>query len=461
MRSVFDQRTAPTAPSPPDAPPQVSGPEIPKVVPLPGTGMMFGSPMDAIQTLPRRHRTAVGVGLLFSLAASLPAMTRAPRSGPPLGAHVVAASSIPAPALPSATSQEERPDQVFRRRRGDVVKVIGTVLESSLETVRLDRDGKEVSYPASEVVRIVWGSVPDSYHEARTFLSRGDYENAVARFRSAASDSSARDVVRADARLQAAETLLAWAASDPSRYNEAAAEADRFLTDYPQDRNLPRAQWLRGRALLLSGDAAAAAQTFRSLYEQGTGDPPTPGYDRLLSLEAGLACARASLAAGQVDAARELYGVLEGAFRELAQASEDDPVALAKLLEGQGEAAVGEGWCLLTEGKFDQARRAFERNVDRAELGAGGRFSARLGLAEALFSKGELRPAQFAFAQVSALDYTSRDRVGEALVGLARTTLELADPEAKASARRWLELARDSFGDTPAAAKAIEMLAGL
>lgn len=403
-------------------------PTAPAVVPLPSTAMMFG-PMDLPQSPPPSRRLAAGARLLFMLATT---------------------------ALCAA--QDARPDQVFRMRRGDVTKVVGTVTENSLETVRLDRKGKEASYGADEVVRIVWGAIPPSYQDGLTYLSRDDHENAVARFRIAATDASSREVVQADARLRAVEALITWGASDGNRYTEAVGEAQRFLTDHPSNREVPRAQWLKGRAQLLAGDAAGAATTFKALYEQGASDPPASGYDRALCLEAGLAAAKAYRVAMDAGAALALYPVLEGSFRELAQATEDDPRRLSRLLAGQGEAAVGEGWCTLISGEASQAIRYFERNVDRAELGAAGRFSARLGLAESLLKDGKTRQAQFEFAKVSALDYGSRDRVAQAMVGLATCSISLGDSDAKANARRWLESTRDSFGDTPSAGRAAKLL---
>ena len=403
----------------------------PGVVPMPSTAMMFG-PMDLPQSPPPYRRSGAGARLLLMLATT---------------------------ALCAA--QDSRPDQVFRMRRGDVTKVVGTVTENSLETVRLDRDGKEASYGSDEVVRIIWGAIPPSYQDGLTYLSRDDHENAVARFRVAAADASSRAVIQADARLRAAEVLVTWGASDGNRYAEAVSEADRFLTDHPSNREVPRAQWLKGRAQLLSGDPAGAALTFKALYEQGASDPPASGYDRALCLEAGLAAAGAYRGAMNASAALALYPVLEGSFRELAQATEDDPQRVARLLAGQGEAAVGEGWCTLISGDATQATRYFERNVDRAELGAAGRFSARLGLAESLLQDGKTREAQFEFARVSALDHGSRDRVAQAMVGLATCSISLGDSDAKANARLWLESARDSFGDTPSAGKAAKLLENL
>lgn len=384
------------------------------------------------------------------------------------GALAVAVATLSAPFAVAAAQEPAaapaRPDQVFRTnpRTGVVVTLAGTVTENSLENVRMERDGSENSYDAGEIVRIVWGAVPPSYRDGTTYSERGDFENAVASFRVAAGDASAREVVRASARLQAAEALLAWGTLDPNRFAEAATEAERFLSDFPSNRRVPHALWTKARATLLAGDTAAAAAQFRALYEEGANDPPTPGYQRADCLEAGLAAAGAFLRSGETAPARELYIALEVAFGEAANSVQDATSPLrARLLAGAGEASVGEGYCLLAGGQADRALKFFEERARDTDAPSAARFSASLGLAEAYLATGDLRRAQIEFARVSALDHTDRDRVARAMVGLADTSIRLADADAVANARRWLTKVAEDYGDTPAASRAAELLTNL
>jgi len=431
------------------------------VVTEPPIAMMFASPMDGTALLPPRRRLRV-VPVRASLLGSGSIAGRLALLLLPLVFMPLVLASTSAAYVQDAGAV--KPDQVFRvhPRTGKVSALTGTITENSLETVRLDRSGKESTYASSEIVRIVWGAVPPAFRDGITYAERGDHENAVARFRVAAGDSSSREVVRADARLRAAGALLAWGAKDANRFTECSAEAARFLSDYPNNRDVPQARWLKGRATRLAGDAAGAAADFRALYEEGANDPPTAGYPRALCLDAGLAAARAFLATGDTASARELFTALEGSFQQAASALEDTASAeRVHLLAGAGEASVGEGFCLLAGGQASQAVRYFEGKLGRADQTASARFSASLGLAESHLAGGNLRQAQVEFAKVSSLDYTDRDRVARALVGMAEAAIKINDSSAKADAKLWLTKVGDVFGGTPSAAKAATILAKL
>lgn len=359
-------------------------------------------------------------------------------------------------AAPGLALQDSAPDQVFRTntRTGKVTKVLGVVTQNSLEAVKVLRDDKEQSIDAAEVVDIVWGSLPADFRDGQTYASRSDWENAVAHFRAAAGDSDVRDVLRAASRLQAAEGLLAWGGQDANHFRECSEECAKFLADYPQDRNVPRAEWLRARAVWLAGDAKTAADQFRALYEKNG----TAGYDQVTCLEAGLSAAQAALAAGDAVTARTLFPTLENGLTQAAASLAGEDAALrARLLRQAGEASVGEGFCMLAGSQAREALSYFRGKRDGAQE-AGARSAATLGLAEAHVALGQLREAQLEFAKVSALEYANEDRIARSLVGLAEVTLQLADSDAKAQAKLRLQKVLELYGATPSAAKAAELL---
>ena len=364
-------------------------------------------------------------------------------------------------AVPCAAAQG-KPDQVYvwNSRRGEIQIKSGTITQDDLAGVKLtDKGGKESRQDPLNVRRVVWGDVPPSFSDGRIYFERTDYENAVAKFRIAATDAEARPVVQAAARYNSTRSLLAWGANDASRFTEAAQEADRFLTAFPENRYVPLVRELKARATLLSGDAKSAADEFRSLYAESDG--PTKGYDFLTCARAGHAAAHAFLTASEPDtvAARELFsGLASKIGAQLVELDEEAPER-AELSALQESAQLGEGYVLLaTKGQARQAKTFFESRI-KNKGSASQRFGAQLGYALALQSEGELQKARIQFAKVAALDHTDRDRAARALLGMAECSKELKDSsESAADVRLWLEEIVSKYGDTPSARKARELL---
>lgn len=375
-----------------------------------------------------------------------------PRRLRALPSCVAAALGLAASAFAQAPAA--KPDQVFRidPRTGKVAAISGRVETHGLErVVVIRRDDQQGRYDSSEVIDVVFGDVPPAFTDAQRYLERGDHENAVARFRVAAGDAAARPVVQARARLGAAEALLAWGASDPTRFREAADEAASFLASYADDRNVPRARALQGRAQVLAGDFAGGAATLKALFE--TGQASAVGYPKVLTLRAGYDAAHAFLAAGNQAEGRAMFDTLGSA---LAAISPDglDAAAKAAVADLTELVSLGQGFVALADGKGDRAESAFRDRESALQTGAG-RAAAQLGLGEALLLQKKHRPALLVLAKASALSYASADLEARAMVGVAQSYLGLGDA---AEAKKSLERVRRVHGATPAAAKAAELL---
>jgi hypothetical protein len=366
------------------------------------------------------------------------------------------AGSLALAAPPSA--QATRPDHVlWRNARGQLNTIVGKLSQDALTEVVIDTGSAQRKIDALTVERVEFGEVPQAFADAQAYIERGDAENAAAKFTLAAGDASVRAVVRARARLAAAEAWM-LRAGDASALASARRECELFLAEHAASREVPAGRLLFGRLQRLAGEAAAAATTYVALYREASGPKGTPGYPPSVSFQAGLAAGEAYLAAGDAAQARELYLGLDGALgTALANLGEGDP-ARALLAAIQSEARLGEGFCLLAGGSTTQARTFFQGQLSGAEGNAARRFGAHLGLAEALLAEGQARAAQLEFAQVSAIDHTSQDRVARALLGLAQCALKLGE---RADAKAWLETLQGRHGDTPSAPKARELLATL
>jgi hypothetical protein len=374
------------------------------------------------------------------------------------------ASALPTVAEPAVQAGAGgRPDQViWVNRRGSASTLTGTVVQNDLDKVVVETGDRKREFDSSDVQRITFGTVTANFIDGTAYFDRGDFENAAAKFRLAATEGSARDVVKAAARLRAVESLMRLGATDASAFGQAREEADKFLSNHASSRDVPQARMLQARATRLAGDAAGGGALYRALYKEGAAEPPTTGYPRLLCYQAGLRAARALLDAGDTLQAREIYAEMETALpRLLADEAEGTPERTA-LLAVQAQARLGEGYCLLASGSTGQGRTFFQGQVNNADPSDPAlRYGARLGYAEALLAESKFREAQLEFAFVAAIDHTDRDRAARALVGLAESSSRLPDTDTRLKVRKWLEDVTTRYGDTPAALTAREMLRNL
>lgn len=368
----------------------------------------------------------------------------------PLAGLALVALAVGTPALTA-----QRDQVLYRNAAGQAKTESGTVVENSLAKVRIDIGPRERDFETGSVDRVVFGDVPPAYAEGSAYFDRGDFENAAKQYQLAAGDASARDVVKAAARLRAAESWMRRGAADASAFVQAKTEAEVFLADSPNNRSVPEARALLGRATWLGGDPAAAAEVFRALYQEAQGAEPTPGYSYPVCYQSGVFAAEAFLATGDGATARTLFNELSGALATLLASLDADDPSRGLLTALHAKAQLGEGFCLLADGQNAQARTFFQGQLSAAgKSNSAQRFGAQLGLAEALLADGNARQAQIEFAQVSAIDYTDRDNVARALVGLAECALQLSDTDARKQADAWLQTVRDQYGDTPAVLRA-------
>jgi TolA-binding protein len=375
------------------------------------------------------------------------------RSSPRSPRGVLAAACLCLGAL-SASAQ----DQVsWLDNSGRAKTSRGVVTENTLDHTTIAADGRDRKVGSSSVVRVVFGDVPPSYQEGVAYFDRQDFENAAAKFQVAASDASARAVVQASARMYAAQAWMRRGSGDPGAFAEAEKELERFLADHADDRQVPTARYLLGRAKWLKGDAVAAAEVLKSLYGEVQADQATKGYSLEVCYGAGVAAAQASLAGGDTDGARALFNEVATALTSvLAGMDATSPTGHA-LTTLQANARLGEGHCLLASGSTSQAKTFFQGQLNSASRSGAQRFGARLGLAEALFAEGRFREAEIEFAKVSAIDHSDRDRVARALVGLAECALQLADTSGRQMAKTWLQTVQQRYGDTPSLIRAREL----
>lgn len=375
-------------------------------------------------------------------------------------ARALCAAMVLTGAFATPAAAQSRPDQVYvlDKRSGAINMLPGIVEDHGLVETIVLRGGKKRTYDTWRVERIVWGTVSGSFREGRTYFERSDFENAAAKFLVAATNDQ-RPPVQAAARLLAAQSYLHLASTNPDRLSDAIEQAERYIDDHPEGAGLPTARTLLARATWLSGDAAAAAQTYRDLFAEASADELSPGYSLVPCLRAGLLAARANLAAGETLPARELYTTLLQRANSAISALEEDSRERGALARLALEARAGEGFVLIASQQNKQAITFFESvlsSVGKTESAL--RYASLLGLGEAQAAEQRLREAQLNFARVSSIDHTDRDRVARALYRLAESTRDLSDPGSTGTVRNWLETVSADYGDTPWAAPARKLL---
>jgi hypothetical protein len=366
----------------------------------------------------------------------------------------------------AAAAQSSELDQVFVKGKGEgeVAVTSARVDKNDLAQVSFSTADKSLSVDSTLVVRIVWGDAPVTFREACAALERRDFARAAAKFRAASTDASARNVVKVAARLSVARTLLAWGASEPELFGEAASIAHAFVANFPTNREVPQARMLEARATWLGGNAADAAVLFRLLYGELRGDTPTVGYDRALCLDAGLCAARASLDAKDSIIAREIYRGLAAQTARLAGDAPANSAARRALQAILDEASLGDAFAALADGATEPALAAFQARFDGPDANAAEsrRLGVYLGLGEALLAAGKPREASLHLARVCAFDDTlDRDRTARATLDLALCLARLPDGNGRSQARPRLEALIADLGDTPSAVRARATLAEL
>ncbi len=369
------------------------------------------------------------------------------------GAAALGLAAMLSPIGFGATLQKA--DTVYRvnARTGKTTPIQGSVTADGLEKLAITlKDDDTKSYDSSEILRVVWGDVPTSFTDAKKYAKRADWQNAVSSYKEAASDSDARPPVQAAARLHAVESLLTWGKAEPARFADAVAEAERFIAEFADSRHYPQVRALKARASWLSGDATAARDGYKSLYEAGKGG--AAGFDPLLVADAALQGGLAAFAAGDSAGGRELLTFAEGAFRGI---ESEDAGVKAQAATGQEIAALGELLSKVARNDFSGVESALERAADKGET-VGGKAAAKLALGKALLGQEKPNDALLHFAWVSAMDHTSADRRAEALIGIAEASMGISPEKGPAQAKAALERVVRDYGATPSARIASERL---
>lgn len=355
----------------------------------------------------------------------------------------------------SAPAGAQAQDEVLVEVRGNLNTVAGTVERYDLTKVTLIVGGKETTYNANQVQRVRWGDVPTEFTDGLGQLENRVYEEAVKSFR-AASASASRDLVKAAAKRRTAEALMGWGAADPTRFTEAVAECEGYLSTYATNREAPFVHELHARALWLSGKPKEAGERYQAIYARMQGDKFEDGYGLEICLNAAIQGARALLDAKETLGARTIYASLTSGVGSMLAGLPAEDATRPFLQAVVDEATIGDGFVELSSGQAKQALTFFQNRVSSlsATSSATLRHCAWLGLGEAQLAEGKLREASILLAKVAALEARDSDRAARATIKLAECYSKLSDADARLQACARVKDVLANFGRTPSALRA-------
>ncbi|MFQ5506623.1 MAG: hypothetical protein ACE5F1_17775, partial [Planctomycetota bacterium] len=308
------------------------------------------------------------------------------------------------------------------KTNGQVIRGV-LVLAETLESITYSRGSKEQSVPAKYVQAIHWDPAPEAYARALFNMERGDFGTAANLFAEAA-DKSDRPALQADAGFRAAEALYLDASSEAAKAAQAAGQLKSWLDKNPEHRRMPRAYELLGESLLLSGELDHAIDAFGKLEKKVNDAGLGPVW--LARCKCGLG--RAYIVKKDFLKARQAFQTASASLS--AQSESTDPEVLNLSIA----ARIGEGECLIAEGRNRDAQQYFDRLQSTARVKRNDAlYSAALcGKGQAIFEAAapgkkdrELRDAQLCFAEVTATDLLDGDSTAKALYFLGRTILIL------------------------------------
>lgn len=247
--------------------------------------------------------------------------------------------------------------------------------------------------------------------------------------------------------------MIQWGATEPARFADAIAEADRFLADHADDWSMPKVRALKARASWLSGDPAGARDGYKQLFEAGKAG--VDGYAPIVVADAALSAAQAALFTTETSTARELFDQAASAYGAIDSV---DAAVRARAKAGAEIASMAVAESHLAKGDFSSAASSFRSALSSAKT-TSGKAAAKLGLGRALLGQGDMHAAQLELGWVAGLDHTSADRRAAALLGLGEALI--ASEGGATLGKSSLQRIKAEYGTTPSAAKAIELLSGL
>jgi hypothetical protein len=308
-------------------------------------------------------------------------------------------------------SAQKKPKDTIHKKSGGSLRAV-EVLEMTISSIKYDRAGGGAGeLPSFDLAGIDWFEPPEAFGLAAAAMARGDAETAANLFQEAAAQTQ-REVLKTECQFLGARALTLAMGNDKAKATAAITALQGFLDKAEKGFRSPEAKLLLGRAHRVNGDAEAAAKLFGEVESAAVAE----GFGLIWQGKAKVEQALALRAQGKFNEARMAFQSAEQAIDSALTQPGPDAAELQslKLL-----AVVGLGETYVEENKHDEAKRYF---AGLAAKGGPARAAALAGEAHAIYLQAlpkkdvpGLRTAQLKAAEATVADAASDEPTAKSL----------------------------------------------
>ncbi len=292
--------------------------------------------------------------------------------------------------------------------------ISATVLKDDFDKVVYKKVGrKEKEVPASTVMRITYGGLPDSFQQAVKMERKADegaedaqslYENAAGSFELAA-NTIQRKPLKAFALYRTAICRMKLGLSSSARLPQAIEAFRKFLEFAPRSRFSLRARLQLARCYRLAGDLQNGVKVLDDFSKLILKETLPARWDAMVQVEK----IRTLLAAGK---ALDASTLVNGAAKALEEIQKKDPEILALTMELK----FLQGKCKIEAKDFSGAESYFQDLLSQSGKDPALKVVALAGLGETYYARGiekkidkDLWRAYLDFARAYVLDTEDKE----------------------------------------------------
>jgi tetratricopeptide (TPR) repeat protein len=308
----------------------------------------------------------------------------------------------------------------------DGTNISGTITDASVDQIEIQVGDTARTISPGEVLRLSFGSEPALVQQAKGFMAKLEFQNAV-NLLTEAEGITDPAWVPPYTKLLKAEAFLAWSSFDKGRAEDSNRAFSEWLAAYPDHFWNARARMGQATALGRTGKVQDAAKMMQDL----AGFAFDKNLGKQVELHARLTRCEVYLDGNEPTLARQRLEGQNGLIASLktASSSPESSSALRNALRVhwiKSQILLGDA-IEMTDG-LSQAKSYWERLLrNEKQLSADVQAAGKIVIARAARDAGKLREAQFALAEIAATLNCGPDTMARALFALGEVCQELGD----------------------------------